>query len=366
MRKISSLFATALLAMLFIAGAIGCGVLDDMKSMKDTTEGMAQTTGDLNKTTDRMSESTNRLKKTTCATYLDLRQVNAFFARRNALTDLLDANDLNTKVSAAAKYLESYEFQVVKGNDLSCLPRDGTEGIITNSVAEFLLEFSQFAKAQDIRDIDVDPVLREARFQNMFALALTLHVKNMNQYNDDIDVIHQTFSMMDLLVDALSFSNAVDKEQVAYDTLPDWVKEVLQNEKKAIYVLQLRTNILIAALINEISGVNDFALLDKLIFDWWRNSGNRTWDPKFEMKKLPALKKIEMLTEAAIETKKAIQDIAIPGTTPKLDNRMRRYLNHMEKYHYKISDDKKKTINNIIKNVEMLLGERLPDKGGKP
>lgn len=338
-------------------GAIGCGALNDMEDMKKTTEEMQKLTGE-------MRENMDKVVQLNCNTYGDLRQKGSLDSRRNNLSDLTENTEMAPKVAAAVKYLQSFEFQVLKDSDLIC-DNEQADQIMADGVTEFFLEFLRFFELRDAEETDVDPAERPARFKNMFALALAIQYKNINQYSDAPKKKGETVSLMDLIYRGLSTVNAVEKEEVKFADLPKWSQQVLQNQDIAVYLFQLRLNFQLGLLINQITKIESYGFFKKVWFDRWLNTGNRTWDPQFHKMTIGELERVVEFASGALETRAAIQSFAIPGVAAKVDSRMRRYLSHMEKYRYKEKANKQELINHVHDLVQSLLNGPLPDKGDR-
>lgn len=228
--------AATLVCTATIFGA-GCGVKKQLDEMHDSTVNMNRTTG-------KLSASTEELDRKTAELYDALRQGDSLSVRRNQLQALLGAKEMPRKISEAGKYFMAFEFQI-----WSSMGRDKDERreeLAALGVREFLKDVHDF--------IGVDPKVEpfasgekdEAnRARSLNALATAMHILNPKQEETLREhSVLKPISVYGMIEEALRAGREIESGARLPEEYPQYIREVLAQEKTAVFLMQVRYNFL--------------------------------------------------------------------------------------------------------------------------
>lgn len=275
MKKKNSLYRTSLVGLSLTALMTGCGELKKVDDMRESTVGMGKTTTQMNNTTsqmkakmDSLEQKTTVLSDMTDELYDTLRQGNSLQLRREAYDSVLKAPTSFKKISEAAKYFMSFEYQVWNplGQDLES---NKLNDLAQQETLEFFLEIEELAP----RDGSVDPtVLPDAsdiksadnRSASFNAMAVSMHQVNRKKARaTKVAGLDKVKSLYDLTEEALLTPR--DKAQEGY------IREILAHEEKAIQLLQARYNMFPTMLFDMVEKISEASLISKIkapLFGW--------------------------------------------------------------------------------------------------
>ncbi len=245
----------SLLALLGVVALSACSAVKNMDEMKDTTKDMKNITQDMSTTTNGMAETTERMDATSLGIqltsddlYEDLRQGNAMTFRSQRLEAMDKNNDQLGKVSEAAKYFMSFEYQLFK-NHVTDTP-EKLEYLKFNAVQEFLREIAKYATGaygfdghDKVNMFSLNPLSRNNN-ANLNALVVAMHLTNPNMDKNSKLRNFPKISMMDLIEEALLHSKAIESGKEKAESLSPFINEVLDYEPIVYWLIQVRHNFL--------------------------------------------------------------------------------------------------------------------------
>ena len=242
--QIFSLRYISVLSFLIFAG---CSPFKTMEEMKDTTKKMSDTTDEMGKDvketkeiSQQMKEQVEQTNQTALNTYNDLRSKDSADARVTFLKQMKEAKTIEAKISSAAKYFQSFEFQLWK--DFSTDNEATLDALKEQAVSEFFRELSDLVKPDYMKKGKeyLGGLRSTPDFMNLFALSVTLHYKHISQERVTKETGRTSVSMLSIILEALEQGVSVKKGLIKVDDLPHYAKELLLFEDKAVYMLQLR------------------------------------------------------------------------------------------------------------------------------
>lgn len=255
-------------------------VTNDMKDMHNDTHTMAgetqqlvNNTGDVVHTSDKLvgetgtvikqteilSKKTSEvnaklgyIKSTTGTAYTQGRQGDSATLRVKLIELMEKAPNLPGKLDAAGQYFDAFEFQVWRN-------QDSDTDKVRNEL--FLDAFTQFFEEVQKYDphlaLNIDPTSHDGNQENLNALAATMHYVNRNQLEMAKETGARAVSVLSLLEDTLKLRASVNSGETSWESLPKYQQLILENEKIAVYMLRLRTNVIPVLLLANISRIND-------------------------------------------------------------------------------------------------------------
>ena len=273
----------ALSTLIATSGISGCDQIKKLDDMHDSTVGIGKTTEQMNqqmqqtnakiaeqveisqrleKSTQALAKMTDDLMKTSRAMYQDMRQGNSLTIRSERIQEMERVTTMPAKIAEAGKYMMSFEFQLHKsfGNDDNSRMDDLKE----QALQEIFYQVGAYAT--DLEKLD--PSTSDAPLQNLFALAVTLHEVNPNEYRLAKENGQSAVSPLKLLEEALNTRLAVERGE---QETKRWYHPVFVNEGYAIYLLRLRANMIAAMALDKLTGITQLSFLTKsrmALFDY--------------------------------------------------------------------------------------------------
>lgn len=257
----------SILALALLLSLSSCEMKKNLDEMHDATMDMSETTKKMEASTSKMLEVTTAVKDETVSVsakttavgeisagiaetsrnieghtvemYDDLKQGDSLAARRNGLISLTKATDPSMKISEAAKYFMSFEFQLWSGAGKDTYER--REELMVAAAKEFLRDAQEFA---DANQTEANPTANLGDpNQNLNALSVAMHFVNPKQ----TETLHKypayrEITMYSILKDGLAASREIESGKKTARDFPPHVREVLIYERVARLLVQSRYN----------------------------------------------------------------------------------------------------------------------------
>ena len=267
------LFTLGLVALSLAA----CEKVKKLDEMHDATQDMRQQTKD-------MKEQMNELGR-------GAKQGMALMIREELLKSIFNANSQVEKLSKAAKYFMSFEFQIWSGSgaDTEHLRQEQA----ASAAREFMREVQSLIRKEDtafspaaspdmirllnkkgaasgstLSPAEVDLL---TAYSNLNAMAVAMHVKNDRQedlLNDRKDV--KALTMLSMIEETLQASAKIEAKEKRISDYPKYVAEILSFEPEAKALLQARHAALSAMAMAKISELLDNVdAMDKMMSAAW-------------------------------------------------------------------------------------------------
>jgi hypothetical protein len=298
-------YGAAILALLM---SCGCSVMKKFDSMKKTTESMenklskmgettnamaqttaqmAGTTSQMAGTTDGMAGLTGHLDNTSSTMYERLRQANSKDIRNQSIAKMEKAESMEGKFVEAGVYMMSFEYQLW---DAKFDTEEKRQVLYKEAIMELMDTLGNYIKP----GMPIDISTNKAELQNLMAFSAGLHKINSNQTANAEKYGYEAYSVLDLLQQALVMNQKLKSGEIISAEIPEWAEEVLKFEDRAVYLLELRYNFLMAMPIPKISGLDDkkafvatFKKIGLLLFKWTADfSGMNLFELKYEVQKV--------------------------------------------------------------------------------
>ncbi len=314
---------TSLAIVLFVAA---CGEQKKLHEMHDSTQNMEQTTQKMSDTTKDLKGKTDELAATTDELYDALRQGNALQLRREAWNSLLQAPSMFRKISEAAKYFMSFEFQLWNkhAQDVTVEKRN----ILSQQAAkEFFMEIEELAPEENSINVtaqaDGNDINSEENKNAAFnAMAISMSQINRKQLSAIEGSQHNIITMYSLMEEALLAKSSLQKGTANLGTKEPFVREILAHEAKAIQLLQTRYNIFPLMLIEAATHISEQNILTKIkmaTFGW-----------ELDLDKMNAVQLDYYQKELLDEALRARDLMLKLGIKPELDSTLARLLSKMQ------------------------------------
>lgn len=235
-----------------------------MEEMKKTTEKMNKTTNEMSETTKQlavisqgMSHTTNQISDNAKNTYRDMRLDTSVSNGFKALNEMEQAKSLEQKMIAAAYYYASFEFQLWKNKEGDS--DELREKMFAFAMKRLFIDIKEYFKNSS--EATVRPPTRDEvgpdqnRLANLYALAAMVHELNPNQ--EAVSKLNNVklVSTYDLIKDGLSAIHAEKTGKISLLKATEHAQVVAQNEELAVFILQLRYNILVAKTLSMVTNL---------------------------------------------------------------------------------------------------------------
>lgn len=290
---------------------------------KQNLDEMHDATIEMNRTTQDMSKRTSDLENATGELYDALRQGDSLAARRSALDNLVKATEPARKLSEAAKYFMSFEYQLWM-NENHDKGEERRLELATLAAREFFKDVYQFIPNGNMTPDPFSGQVVATETSNLVnslnALAVTTHFLNPKQekhLKDRKDMKPLSMNMM--IEESLLAKNSIESGAKRISDYPGYVFEVLSNEPAAVYLLEARYNYLATLFLGRATNVaHSKVQAVKYIAKKWT----------LDLSKFNAaqIEELNMFLKGALETKKTLQQIGVKPRTAALLARM---LNNM-------------------------------------
>ena len=235
---------------------MACSLKKDAETMRDATKNIEKNSKQL---TDRTEDLTH-----------DMREVETLHSRKEALGLMDNAQGDADRFAGAALFLLAMEYQKWKGDYSDSSGK--REGFFTKAVTIFFAHVKDWIN--NGRPLNVNDDL--LYFVND---AVSPSFRKAGAMSAELDIVHPeqkgraeaagvpTVSMYDLILNSLKMRD----KAVKGETLPEYTKAVLEWERNAIYLLQLRHNFLVAKAMGCVTAYGDNYIQKILMgFSWTR------------------------------------------------------------------------------------------------
>lgn len=300
----------------------------------------------MNDKTGSMEKKTSKLSNDSCELYDALRQGQTLTARRDSINNLIYSSQQEAvKIVNAGIYFMGFEFQFWSEacQDNSDLKRDK---LMAKAAQEFLLQVQEFFPDNDMSpdpaaQPDSKPYSKDNLRSALNALSVTMHELNPKQeVRAATDPNFESYSMLDIIEKGLDAKAALNSGQIVRGTEPQYVKEVLLQEKYAVAVLQARYNMAVAVVLDGISKIRGgFFNKIKMFLS--------PWNADFSGLNMAQLAEYQVYVNWAKETHDFLQS---HGYTPIMNKNFRKVLKNMR---YEPSQ----TRSTLLQNEEIRLYE---------
>jgi len=239
----------ALILLMSLAAVLNaCEMKENLDEMHDSTVEMNKTTREMNQTTSEMNERTSGLEEATGELYDALRQGDSLAARRAALENLINTEDSGRKLSEAAKYFMSFEFQFWTDSNQD-KGQEKRMFLATSGAREFFKDIHQFIPNGDMTPNPFAGQIHETSKSNLVnsfnALATTTHFMNPKQEAHLAQKPGMKALSMNIMIEESLLAKAsIESGAKKISDYPGYVHEVLANEQAAVYLLEARYNYL--------------------------------------------------------------------------------------------------------------------------
>jgi hypothetical protein len=306
---------------------------DSTGSLHDLTQEMNETTKGLGENTKKVAELTDRMDKQTAEMYRDLRQGDSLNARRAGLKAMTEAEEPARKISEAAKYFMSFEYQVWTG-----IGHDDAANrleLAASAAREFMKDVQGFlapgeeAAASPLA-APMGPVGKESanREQDLNALSVAMHMLNPKQeilLKEHKDL--KEMSMYVMIGEALSAGRDIALGAKKPEDFPQYVREILVYENLAKLLMQVRYNYLGAMTVSRVSNIRSGALsyvgMRYFNFDWTTFKAKRTWMIDISKLGLVEVNELARYVKGAMQVNDAMLSV---GMIPSMDEDLKAIL----------------------------------------
>lgn len=296
-----------------------CEMKHNLDDMHDSTVEMNQTTKEMNQTTEEMNKRTSGLENATGELYDALRQGDSLAARRSALDNLLKAEDPARKLSEAAKYFMSFEFQFWMNANLD----KGEEkrwDLATLGAREFFKDVYQFIPNGNMTPDPFAGQILSTEKSNLVnclnALAVTTHYLNPKQekfLKEHPEM--KSLTMNKMIEESLLAKASIESGEKKITDYPGYVFEILSNEPAAVYLLEARYNYLGALFLGRATAVSNSKMAAvKYIAKKWTLDLNKFNSAQIE--------ELNLFLAGALKTKRTLKQIGVKPRTSALLARM--------------------------------------------
>ncbi len=307
----------------FAVALNACDMKRNLDEMHDQTAEMNRTTQQMNETTGDMNKRTEGLENATGELYDALRQGDTLAARRSALDNMLKAEEPARKLSEAAKYFMSFEFQFWTNAH-----EDKGEAkridLATLAAREFFKDVYQFIPNGVMKTDPFAYQIISTDKGNLIAclnaLAVTAHYLNPKQEkrlkeNPSL----KSMSMYKMIEESLLAKAPIESGEKKISDYPGYVFEILSNEPAAVYLMQARYNYLSVLFLGRATPIAHSKWAGVKFFA-------RKWTLDLNKFNAAQIEEFNMFLEGALKTKKILQQI---GVKPEMDFMAQRMINNM-------------------------------------
>lgn len=301
---LTSLTSTAAVAL----SLSSCGKINEMH---DATLKAGENTTDL-------AALTKRMDKTTCTMYRSMRQGSTKVSRDTDFETITKAKGQTEKLTAAAAYLQGFEYQVWAAVCVDELPR---EIVMEQAVAELLSKSHSLIK--DHSSVSATSLSSQTdKAESINAIAASLHRVNALQAGLLVGTNEKVMRPVDLLIEGLKYDQVRNRGEAGEKT-PSWAEVVGNYKSEAVYLLRLRANFLMAyayaiADSDSMGDAPDMAKKIKRIYgaDWF----SMGWTPNLNPRTATEIRgRMTSALKLALETRKALVDL---GIDPMVDKKI--------------------------------------------
>ncbi|WP_413288922.1 hypothetical protein [Bdellovibrio sp. HCB337] len=301
--------------------------------VKKNVDEMHGATVEMNDTTKTMNENTEELKTAAGELYDALRQGDSLSARRAALDNLVKTEDPARKLSEAAKYFMSFEYQFWsnEGQDKGAHRRDE---MATEAAREFFKDVQQFIPGMNLVPKPLAGQIVPTKKSNLInclnALSVTTHFLNPKQeLRMKADPKMTKLSMNKIIEDSLLAKESIESGEKKLSDYPGYVEEVLSNEAIAVYLLEARYNYMAALLLGKTTNIAHSKLAATV-------SIMKEWTLDLSTFNIAQTEEIKKFLSGSLKTKTTLKKL---GIKPRTDILLARLINKM-----KVDSSKKATL----------------------
>lgn len=251
--KNATLVALGVLAVL----ATSCKQIDNMENMNNKTNELASTSNQLSETSKSILTTSNQLGSNTEELYHQARTKEAEETRQRARDALRLDSSFEEKVTRAAIYFKSFEFQLWTNGKASTKDNaEFREELMLESVEEFFRTVQSFyAEIGDSNEIS--PASEDTATRALFALSVTMHELNHAQKERVKEDGVKEICMLSMIEEALKKESALIKGEITLGDLAPHEVAILENAESAKNLLRMRYDILSSMVLAKVSNLGD-------------------------------------------------------------------------------------------------------------
>ncbi len=249
----AKIFAVGVLAVF----ATSCKQIDNMENMNNKTNELASTSNQLSETSKSILSTSNQLGSNTEELYHQARTKEAEETRQRARDALNLDSSFEEKVTRAAIYFKSFEYQLWTNGKASTKDNEEfRESLMLESVEEFFRTVQSFyAEIGDMNDIS--PASEDSATRALFALSVTMHETHHAQKEKVKEDGVKEICMLSMIEDTLKKEEALNRGEITLADLKSHEIAVLENAESAKNLLRMRYDILSSMILAKVSNLGD-------------------------------------------------------------------------------------------------------------
>lgn len=234
-----------------------CKQIDNMDNMNNKTNELASTSNELSQTSKNILNTSNRLGSNTEELYHQARTKEAEETRQRAREALREDSSFEEKITRAAIYFKSFEYQLwTNGKASKKDNQEFRESLMLESIEEYFRTVQSFyAEIGDMNDIS--PASEDSATRALFALSVTMHETHHAQEERIKEDGIKEICMLSMIEEALKKEGPLIKGEIALADLKAHEIAVLENAESAKNLLRMRYDILSSMVLAKISNLGD-------------------------------------------------------------------------------------------------------------
>lgn len=246
------------LAVLSLVGFLAsCEQLDNMKNMNNKTNELATTSDKIANRTEEVLDVSNQLRRNTGDLYHQARSKEAEETRQRARDALRLESSFEEKITRAAIYHKSFEFQLwTNGNASERDDKKFREELMLESMEEFFRTVQSFYEEIG-SDHDISPASTDNAARALFALAVTMHELHHEQKRLVSTKSINEVTMLSMIENTLLKADKLASGELSLGDFKAYEVAILENEPSARNLLRMRFDILSAMVLAKVSKIND-------------------------------------------------------------------------------------------------------------
>lgn len=332
-------------------------MLDTTSRMEKSTVELEKKTGDvvlltegLSTKTDNMIGKMDGLFGLTRSTFIRLRQGSSRDLRRGELEQLIKSPTMDGKFTHAVAYFFGMEYQL--GDDNAIDSAELRDNMMASGVEEFLFKMADFMPADEsmpllelhlpdeppsaaeemkrsLRAYGTDGLEADNDVKSGYALAAAAHMFNTDSAALFKEKGLEPLSMLDLIYRGLSQEKKINDstDGALMGKTPGYVAKVLTLRKHAIFLLQMRLNVLTSLLVKKLSKLADAkSTNEKATAQVMLAMG--AWNMEIDNHNAYSRRELAMVAAEAIKAYDFL-NTEVRGTKPRLNSLLKRSISNM-------------------------------------
>lgn len=234
-----------------------CKQIDNMENMNNKTNELASTSNELSETSKNILSTSNQLGSNTEELYHQARTKEAEETRQRAREALREESSFEEKITRAAIYFKSFEYQLwTNGRASKKDNQEFRQALMLESIEEFFRTVQSFyAEIGDMNDIS--PASEDSATRSLFALSVTMHENHHAQKERIKEDGIEEICMLSMIEDTLKKESALINGEITLADLKDYEIAVLENAESAKNLLRMRFDILSSMALAKVSNLGD-------------------------------------------------------------------------------------------------------------